>query len=79
MTPVFKVDLPNYGVFDEKRVFAPGDPPGPVNFRGVRLGLMVCEDMWTPEVRRDAGGIRRRDPDRAERQPVSPMASSTPG
>ena len=50
VTPVFKVDLPNYGVFDEKRVFAPGDPPGPVNFRGVRLGLMVCEDMWTPEV-----------------------------
>src|SRR5271166_3709034 len=35
----FKVDLPNYGVFDEKRVFAPGSMPGPVNFRGVRLGV----------------------------------------
>src|SRR5215469_18919815 len=35
----YKVDLPNYGVFDEKRVFAPGPMPGPVNFRGVRLGL----------------------------------------
>src|ERR1700742_3867394 len=32
-----KVNLPNYGVFDERRVFAPGPVPGPVNFRGVRL------------------------------------------
>jgi NAD+ synthase len=45
-----KYDLPNYGVFDEKRVFAPGPLPGPVNFRGVRLGVMVCEDMWGTEV-----------------------------
>jgi NAD+ synthase len=47
---VFKVELPNYRVFDEKRVFAAGTPPGPVHVRGVRLGLMVCEDMWFPEV-----------------------------
>jgi NAD+ synthase len=46
----FKHDLPNYGPFDEKRVFVPGPVPGPVNFRDVRLGLMVCEDMWTPDV-----------------------------
>ena len=46
----FKHDLPNYGVFDEKRVFKAGPLPGPVNFRGVRLGVMVCEDMWTDEV-----------------------------
>jgi len=46
----FKHDLPNYGVFDEKRVFAPGPLPGPADFRGVRLGLLVCEDMWTPDV-----------------------------
>ncbi len=46
----FKWDLPNYGVFDEKRVFDSGELPGPVNFRGVRLGLAVCEDMWTPDV-----------------------------
>ena len=46
----FKCDLPNYGVFDEKRVFAPGPPPGPMIFRGVRLGVMVCEDMWKPDV-----------------------------
>ena len=45
-----KYELPNYGVFDEKRVFDPGPLAGPVNFRGVRLGLMVCEDMWIPDV-----------------------------
>lgn len=45
-----KHDLPNYGVFDEKRVFAAGPLPGPINFRDVRLGVMVCEDMWTPDV-----------------------------
>src|SRR6202035_4982307 len=43
----FKVNLPNYGVFDEKRVFAAGPLPGPVSFRGVGLGLPVCEDTWT--------------------------------
>jgi NAD+ synthase len=43
----YKVDLPNYGEFDEKRVFQAGpDMPGPVNFRGVRLGIPVCEDIW---------------------------------
>jgi NAD+ synthase len=46
----FKVDLPNYGVFDEKRVFASGPMPGPVSFRGVRLGLPICEDIWGEEV-----------------------------
>lgn len=45
-----KHDLPNYGVFDEKRVFAAGPLPGPINFRDVRLGVLVCEDMWTPDV-----------------------------
>jgi NAD+ synthase len=43
----FKVNLPNYGVFDEKRVFATGPVPGPVSFRGVRFGLPICEDTWT--------------------------------
>ncbi len=46
----FKVDLPNYGVFDEKRVFTPGPMPGPINFRGVRLGVPICEDIWAPDV-----------------------------
>ena len=45
----FKVDLPNYGVFDEKRVFVPGPLRGPVSFRGVRLGVPICEDIWGPE------------------------------
>jgi NAD+ synthase len=43
----FKVNLPNYGVFDEKRVFASGPVPGPVNLRDVRFGLPICEDTWT--------------------------------
>lgn len=43
----FKADLPNYGEFDEKRVFQAGpELPGPVNFRGVRLGVPICEDIW---------------------------------
>src|SRR5271166_500687 len=45
----FKVDLPNYGVFDEKRVFAPGPSPGPIVFRGVRIGVPICEDIWGPD------------------------------
>ena len=46
----FKVDLPNYGVFDEKRVFDVGPMPGPVGFRGVRIGVPICEDIWKEEV-----------------------------
>ena len=46
----YKVDLPNYGVFDDKRVFAPGPMPGPLMFNGVRLGVPICEDVWTPDV-----------------------------
>jgi NAD+ synthase len=45
-----KVDLPNYGVFDEKRVFAAGPMPGPLNVRGVRVGVPICEDIWGAEV-----------------------------
>jgi len=45
----FKVDLPNYGVFDEKRVFTPGPSPGPVVFRGARIGIPICEDIWGPD------------------------------
>ncbi len=46
----FKHDLPNYGVFDEKRVFQPGPAPGPINFKGVRIGVPICEDIWASEV-----------------------------
>src|SRR5579872_963415 len=45
----FKVDLPNYGVFDEKRVFKAGPAPGPIVFRGVRIGVPICEDIWGPD------------------------------
>ena len=46
----YKVDLPNYGVFDEKRVFTPGPMPGPVVLKGVRIGIPVCEDIWGPDI-----------------------------
>ena len=45
-----KRELPNYGVFDEKRVFSSGPLSGPVQVRGVRVGLMICEDMWFPDL-----------------------------
>src|SRR5690606_36712771 len=46
---VHTVLLPTYDVFDEVRYFEPGDRCEPVPFRGVRLGLHVCEDMWNNE------------------------------
>src|SRR3546814_15229266 len=45
-----KHELPNYGTFDEKRVFAAGPLPEPVEWRGVKLGLPICEDGWFPHV-----------------------------
>jgi NAD+ synthase len=45
-----KRELPNYGVFDEKRVFAPGPLPDPISFRGVKLGVPICEDIWLESV-----------------------------
>jgi NAD+ synthase len=50
VTQRYKHLLPTYGVFDEDRVFARGPAPGPIQFKGVRLGVMVCEDMWRPDV-----------------------------
>jgi NAD+ synthase len=46
----YKHELPNYGTFDEKRIFAHGPLPTPVEFRGVKLGLPICEDGWLPAV-----------------------------
>jgi len=46
----YKRHLPNYGIFDEKRVFAEGAMPEPVTWRGIHLGLLVCEDMWFTNV-----------------------------
>ena len=45
----FKANLPNYGVFDEKRLFAVGPASGPVTIRGVRVGVPICEDIWLEE------------------------------
>ena len=45
----FKANLPNYGVFDEKRVFARGPAAGPIPVRGVRVGVPICEDTWLEE------------------------------
>lgn len=45
-----KVCLPNYGPFDEPRTFKPGRSPEVVTVRGVKVGLMICEDLWFPEV-----------------------------
>jgi NAD+ synthase len=44
-----KFDLPNYGVFDEKRVFDAGPAPGPIVVKGVRIGVPICEDIWSEE------------------------------
>lgn len=46
----FKHHLPNYGVFDEVRVFASGELPQPIEFKGFKLGVLTCEDMWFPDV-----------------------------
>jgi len=41
-----KIKLPNYGVFDEVRYFLAGDEPCVIDYKGVSLGLTVCEDIW---------------------------------
>ncbi len=66
----FKVDLPNYGVFDEKRVFRPGPHPGPIAFNGVRIGVPICEDIWGPDPVECIARDGRRDPARAQRKPL---------
>jgi NAD+ synthase len=48
-----KRNLPNYGVFDEKRVFYPGEASKAFNFRNVRIGMPICEDIWSKEVCED--------------------------
>src|ERR687888_1073019 len=45
----YKANLPNYGVFDEKRLFARGPAAGPVTVKGVRIGVPICEDIWLEE------------------------------
>ncbi|EGY28443.1 NAD+ synthetase [Candidatus Regiella insecticola 5.15] len=44
----FKQLLPNHSVFDEKRYFTPGNTSCIVEFKGYRLGMLICEDIWSP-------------------------------
>ena len=53
----YKHELPNYGTFDEKRIFAAGPLPAPVEFRGIKLGLPICEDGWLPAVSAHLAGL----------------------
>ena len=46
--------LPNYGVFDEKRVFRPGTEATHFSFRGLGLGFMICEDVWHADAAEDS-------------------------
>ena len=45
-----KHELPNYGTFDEKRIFTPGPMPEPIDFMGVKIGVPICEDIWQDRV-----------------------------
>lgn len=45
-----KVELPNYGVFDEYRVFTSGPMPEPIVFQDMKIGVPICEDIWLPSV-----------------------------
>lgn len=46
-----KTVLPNHGVFDERRIYAPGTG-SVVSWRGVKLGILICEDVWSDEAPR---------------------------
>jgi NAD+ synthase len=46
----FKRELPNYGTFDEMRLFQPGPLPEPIILKGTMIGVPICEDIWQPDV-----------------------------
>lgn len=48
-----KRELPNFGVFDEKRYYAAGDKSNVMEINGVRIGILICEDAWTPQAARE--------------------------
>lgn len=50
ITSTLKHHLPNYGVFDEARVFTPGPLPAPIEIGANKIGLVLCEDMWHADV-----------------------------
>ena len=45
-----KINLPNYGVFDDKRHFTVGNFQGPIVFKNYKIGFLVCEDLWTEDI-----------------------------
>ena len=49
-----KQNLPNYGVFDEKRYFEAGDRPGLFEIKGWRAAISICEDIWVADTARQA-------------------------
>ena len=49
-TTFCKHHRPNYGVFDEKRLYLEGPAPGPIEINGCRIGFPICEDLWFPDV-----------------------------
>ena len=42
----YKMALPNYGIFDEKRIFSNGEQITIIDFNGINLGIFICEDIW---------------------------------
>ena len=50
MATRFKHELPNYGTFDEMRLFQPGPLPEPIILKGTMIGVPICEDIWQPDV-----------------------------
>jgi NAD+ synthase (glutamine-hydrolysing) len=50
----YKQHLPNYGVFDEKRYFTPGNETCLFEIKGITAALSICEDIWVPEPINDA-------------------------
>ncbi len=49
ITTYHKICLPNYGVFDERRYFEPGNRPLVVTWDDLRIGINICEDIWTAD------------------------------
>ena len=45
----YKMALPNYGVFDEKRIFSNGEQITIIDFKGINLGIFICEDIWVKD------------------------------
>ncbi len=48
LTTYYKQEIPNYGVFDEKRYFLSGEETCVVDIKGIPVGLTICEDIWFP-------------------------------